>query len=95
VFVECALPRTALLNPNVRTFVDGDNFNGMLTSCVLLSYDADSNLVATAAGTSGTASYDMQLTLSPAQLPLLGHTALFCSLPGQGNGRLRGVTFDF
>ena len=97
-FALCTVPRSPL--PSGATsgsfYVDGDNFNGQSTACILYSYQWTGQFLGSASFTSASSSYDVFLTLTAAQLGTYAYTSLLCQLPPTVNGlasaMLRGVT---
>jgi hypothetical protein len=93
-FVACSVPRSPLAIDATSggVYVDGDNFNGASTSCILASYDYRGAFVGSKSFTTSSASYDVFLALPAAQLGFWNYTGVHCTLPTNGNGVLRGVT---
>jgi len=92
--IACSVPRSPLASgvTSGSFYVDGDNFNGATTSCVLASYDYRGTFVGSKSFSSSAPSYDVFLTLPLAQLGFWNYTGIQCALPPNGNSILRGMT---
>ena len=90
--VVCTIPRSPRTTDTGGIFyVDGDNFNGASTTCVLYSYDYTGTYLGQTSATSFDAHFDMALTLPAAQVPTWAYISIRCTLPPHSNGLLRGV----
>lgn len=91
--IQCAVPRAPLSGQTTATvFVDGQNLNGASTSCALLSINFNNVVLGSASATSSAANFDMALSLPASQAPTFAYFLVSCSVPGNANGRLLGVT---
>jgi len=93
-YVTCNLPRSPL--PAGATsggfYVDGDNFGGAQTVCLIWSYDYTGTYLGSSAFTATAAQFDQFVSLPAAQLPTYAYTYLECSLARNGLSQIRGVT---
>jgi hypothetical protein len=91
--VICPVARSPLASGATSgTFwVDGNNRNGVSTTCTLFSNDYTGALMDTVAFTSSKVNYDQPLSLPAAQLPYYGYVSVICSLPGFSNAMVRGI----
>ena len=91
-YVICAVPRSPTVGTTAIFYVDGDNYNGAFTDCILYSFAEDGSTLASAAFRSEAVRYDAFLTLAPGQMDPLGYITVNCLIPSHGNGFLRGIT---
>lgn len=92
--VVCSVPRspTAAGATTVSFFVDGENFSGASTFCVMSSYDFLGNFVGSRGFTSTAATYDEFVSFPISLVGFYNYVTINCVLPPSSTGRLRGVT---
>ena len=91
--VACSMTRSPLAGgANAKFFVDGMNFNGASTTCVLQSFDFNGTFLGSTSFVTSAATYDQTLTLSGTLVPTFAYVTLFCAMPGNQNGLLLGLT---
>jgi hypothetical protein len=95
--IACAVARTSpTTGPDgLGFFVDGSNNFSQTTSCTIYSYDFTGSFLGSAQFSSTSANYDNFLSLPPANTPAFAYIGMICTIPGNTNGTMRGVTvFD-
>src|SRR5262245_14796182 len=92
-YVICAVPRSPSSPGTIGAFyVDGDNYNGAFTECILYSFAEDGSTIAGVSFRSQAARYDAYLSLAAGQMDPRGYVTVNCFIPPNGNGVLRGIT---
>lgn len=90
--ILCPIPRSPL--PSGATsggfFIDGDNDGGGSTTCSLVSFNFNSQMMLGASTFTRSGTYDQFVSLPIAQLPAFAYVGLFCTLPP--GALMRGVT---
>ena len=92
--VICSVPRSPLAAGATSGvfFVDGRNTGGASTTCTLSSFNFNGTFLGSTSFTSAAATYNQFLSLPSAQLGTFAYVSVLCTLPGNANGVLFGVT---
>jgi hypothetical protein len=94
--VICALPRQPIpsgFNSEGFTF-SGQNISGVTTSGTLSSFNQSGGFLGSANFSSAASVYAVTVTLPQAQLPTLGFTSVFVTLPGNADAVYFGTTIN-
>jgi len=91
--VTCAVPRTPLpQGATGRFLISGSNRPHATTSCTLFSYSPLGSLLGSQSFITGATSFNVLLSFARSQLPQFAYVNLVCSLTGNGNSILRGIS---
>jgi hypothetical protein len=98
--VICALPRSPdTLGPFGQIIIDGHNTPGTCTHCVVTAYDglgtstmSKSLMQCVGLFDPDHADWRLPVTFTPGQLPASAYVSVVCTLPGNGQGLIHGVT---
>jgi len=92
MWVSCSIPR-APLDAGAQFghfYIDGDNLFGGTTSCSVMSYDYIGRFLGSREFTTTAKTYDMWVEFPASMLPQWAYTTLFCSIPPNWSGQIRG-----
>jgi hypothetical protein len=92
--IVCDVPRSpSQTATTVSFFVDGDNYTGATTTCVLYSYDYSGGFVSSLGFSTTAAHYDEYVTFSREALGFYNYVTIMCVLPPSGISGLDGAKF--
>jgi len=91
--VICSVPRSPLAEgATPRFYIDGHNSSGTSTPCTLFVYTFLNTLRATKSFVLSGSASDVLVEFAPGVIEQYDYVSVYCTLPPNSTGMLRGVT---